>query len=183
MIIPGFLITWATFPGVIVHELAHKIFCHLTGTRVIEVCYFRFGNPAGFVIHETPSSPWKHILIGFGPLVVNTVVGFWIALMAYGLKNSPGDEGVLFPILMYLAVSIAMHSFPSTGDASSIWQGIWKQPSSILTKVVGTPLVGLIWLGAIGSFVWLDLLYGIGVCVGLPEYFGMGDAGLIGAVE
>lgn len=115
--------------------------------------------------------------------MVNTDVGFWIALMAYGLKNSSGEEGILFPILMYLAVSIAMHSFPSTGDASSIWHGIWKQPNSILTKVVGTPLVGLIWLGAIGSFVWLDLLYGIGVCVGLPEYFGMGDAGLLGAGE
>jgi hypothetical protein len=177
MFIPGFLITWATFPGVIVHELAHKIFCHLTGTRVLQVCYFRFGNPAGFVIHETPNSPWKHILIGFGPLVVNTFIGFWIAMMAHGLKDGSGEGGPLYLVLMYLAVSIAMHSFPSTGDASAIWHGIWKQPSSILTKVVGTPLVGLIWIGAIGSVMWLDLLYGIGICFWLPEYFGIAGAG------
>lgn len=167
--IPGFLITWATFPGVMVHELAHKIFCHLTDTGIREVCYFRFGNPAGFVIHETPSSPWKHILIGFGPLVVNTLIGLGIALLCSFLRESIGFIHYLYIALMWLAVSIAMHSFPSTGDAKSIWHGIWKQPSSILTKIVGTPLVGMIYAGAIGSVFWLDLIYGIGVCIGVPE--------------
>jgi hypothetical protein len=34
---------------------------------------------------------------------------------------------------------------------------------------VAYPIVGLIYLGALGSFFWLDLLYGIGVVVGLPH--------------
>jgi len=34
--IPGFIITWLTFPGVIIHEFAHKFFCSLTGTKVLE---------------------------------------------------------------------------------------------------------------------------------------------------
>ncbi len=152
-----------------IHELAHKIFCHLTGTKILEVCYFRFGNPAGYVVHEAPTSPWKHILIGFGPLVVNTVLGLMIALLALPFKDAVGSGQSLYMVLMWLAVSVAMHSFPSTGDASSIWGGIWRQPSSILTRLIGTPLVAVIYLGALGSIFWLDLIYGIGVCIGVPE--------------
>lgn len=168
MIIPGFIITWITFPGVIIHEFAHKVFCHLTGTRVLQVCYFRFGNPAGFVIHDQPTSTWKHILIGIGPLFVNTLLGFGIGLLALLFKGRNESEAV-FAFLMWLAVSIAMHSFPSTGDAKSIWNAVWEREAPILAKLVGTPLVGLIFLGAMGSIFWLDLIYGMGVVVGLPQ--------------
>lgn len=73
--------------------------------------------------------------------------------------------------LMWLAVSIAMHSFPSTGDAKSIWAAVWHREAPVLTKVIGTPLVGLIVIGAIGSIFWLDLIYGVGVVVGIPSLF------------
>ena len=170
MLIPGFLITWLTFPGVIVHEFAHKLFCHLTGTKVIQVCYFRFGKPAGFVIHEHPSTVWKHILVGVGPFFVNTVIGLLIGLSALFLKHLMGKESVAFIVLIWLAVSIAMHSFPSTGDARNIWAVVWKKDAPVLAKVVGTPLVGIIFAGAVGSIFWLDLIYGLGIVVGIPSF-------------
>ena len=83
----GQVITLLTFPGVIMHELAHMLFCLWTGTRVTKVRLFRFGNPAGYVIHEHPSSAWKTILIGVGPFFVNTIVGFLIALSAFLLRG------------------------------------------------------------------------------------------------
>jgi hypothetical protein len=167
MIIPGFIISWLTFPGVIVHELAHKLFCHWTGTQVLEVCYFRFGNPAGYVIHEKPTTVWKHILIGIGPLFVNTVLGLMIGLGVFALKRAQ-MPAVEFGLL-WLAISVAMHSFPSTGDAKSIWNAIWEKEAPVLAKLVGTPVVMLIFLGAIGSFVWLDLIYGVGIVIGIPS--------------
>jgi hypothetical protein len=170
MIIPGFIITWITFPGVIVHEFAHKLFCQLTGTKVLQVKYFRFGNPAGYVIHEVPSSTWRHILIGIGPLFVNTSVGLLLGLLCFSMKAHEIDDAFLVPLL-WLSVSIAMHSFPSRGDAKAIWNAIWHSRAPITAKVVGTPLVALIFVGAIGSIFWLDLAYGYGVVVGLPEYF------------
>ncbi len=168
--IPGFIITWLTFPGVMVHELAHKLFCEWTKTKVLEVCYFRFGNPAGYVAHELPSSVWRHVLIGIGPLFVNTVLGFCIGLFAipFMREHSGAGEFVKYAVL-WLAVSIAVHSFPSTGDAQSIWGAIWSKESPLSAKVLGTPLVGLIYAGALGSIFWLDLIYGIGVVVGLPS--------------
>jgi hypothetical protein len=169
--IPGFIIAWITFPGVMVHELAHQLFCVWTGTKVLKVCYFRFENPAGYVIHERPASLWAHMLIGIGPLFVNTGLGVVIGIFALPFKHS--IEPVYY-LLMWLAVSIAMHSFPSTGDARSIWSAIQRPDSPFVVKVVGTPLVGLIFLGAFGSMFWLDLFYGIAVVITLPELLWFG---------
>ena len=165
MFIPGFIISILTFPGVIAHEFAHKLFCQLTGTNVIKVCYFRFGNPAGYVVHEQPASIWKHILIGFGPFFVNTLFGITIGLAAYIFKG----EATANYLLAWLGVSIGMHSFPSSGDAKSIWSAVWQKGSPITARIVGTPLVGCILLGALGSFFWLDAIYGVAVSLVLPR--------------
>ena len=82
MIIPGVLISLLTFPGVIVHELAHQIFCRLTNTAVLDVCYFRLGNPSGYVLHEKPKNAGINILIGVGPFFLNSILGAIIALPA-----------------------------------------------------------------------------------------------------
>jgi len=166
--IPGFVIAIITFPGVIVHEFAHQLFCRLLRVPVFKVCYFRVGNPAGYVIHEAPKENWKSLLIGIGPFFVNTIVGFLIALPASipvvkFHQSNPADF-----LLIYLGVSIAMHAFPSTGDAKTIWSSFEKK-GNWLARFLVAPIIGLIYLGAVGSFIWLDLIYGVGVTIGLPE--------------
>lgn len=162
--IPGFIISIITFPGVIVHEFAHFLFCRIFGVAVFEVCYFRAGNPAGYVIHEPPRYAWQHVLIGIGPFFVNTIIGVLIALPAAVNFQGTSNSGLLDLALMYLGISIAMHSFPSTGDAQSIWNTLWdpKTPAPALLKIISTPLVGLIYIGAFASIIWMDALYGYG---------------------
>ena len=167
--IPGFLISWITFPGVIIHELGHQIFCILTGTRVRRVCYFRlFKNPPGYVIHDEASNVWKHIMIGFGPLIVNTVIGLALGITATFFRHRTGDMRLVYFGLIWLGVAIAMHSFPSTGDAKALWDAIWGPRSSILAKLVGMPLVGVIYLGALASMFWADVIYGVAIAIGIP---------------
>jgi Sel1 repeat len=161
--IPGFLISIATFPGVIVHELAHVAFCKFTDTPVLKVCYFRVGNPAGYVIHEQPTTVWRHIMIGVGPFFVNTLLGFTIGIIAIPMHVDFDHLTPLQVLLLWLGVSIAMHSFPSTGDARSIWHAVWSKGAPASARIIGSPLVGIIVLGAIGSIFWLDALYGVGV--------------------
>ena len=163
MLIPGFLISMATFPGVIVHELAHVVFCKFTGTRVLEVCYFRIGNPAGYVIHEQPSTVWRHILIGVGPFFVNTLLGFMIGIIAIPMHMDFEHFTPVQMLLLWFGISIAMHSFPSTGDARSIWHAVWSKRAPISARVIGAPLVAVIFAGAVGSIFWLDAVYGIGI--------------------
>ena len=169
MFVPGILITFVTFPGVIVHELAHQLFCRLYKVPVFQVVYFRLGNPAGYVLHEIPKNKWHSIMISIGPFIVNTVIGALVALPAALPVFKFDNAGPLDYFLIYLGVSIAMHAFPSTGDAKSIWSAMKQEDTAWWVKVIGYPVVGLICLGAIGSFFWLDLVYGAAVAVGLPN--------------
>jgi len=88
---------------------------------VLDVCYFRVGNPSGYVVHETPSSSLKHLLISIAPFFVNTIVGALIAAPASLAALKFNDPDPLDLVLIWLGVSIAMHAFPSTGDARSLW--------------------------------------------------------------
>jgi hypothetical protein len=168
MIIPGFLIAWITFPGVIVHELAHQLFCRWQGLAVLEVKYFQFGNPAGYVLHEVPPYAGQTFWIAAGPMVVNTVAGAIIAAPAMLACLTFGAGSPLDYLLLWLGVSIAMHSFPSTQDTKGIWSALGRDNTSVGLKLVGYPVCVLFFIGAVGSVVWLDLLYGVGVCMLVP---------------
>lgn len=157
--IPGIIITAVTFPGVIVHEIAHQLFCRWFKVPVFKVVYFQFENPAGYVIHEIPKNKMQTIMISIGPFFVNTIIGALIALPAALPVFTFETATLLDYFLIYLGVSIAMHSFPSTGDANSIWQAINEKNTPFWVKIIGYPVVGLIYLGSLGSMFWLDLIY------------------------
>ena len=167
--IPGFAIALATFPGVIVHELAHQLFCRFFKVPVFKVVYIQLGNPAGYVVHEAVKNKMQGMLISIGPFIVNTVLGALISLPAALPVFVFHTAGPLDYVLIYLGVSIAMHAFPSRGDANVIWQSINQSDTPAWIRIIGYPVVGLIYLGSLGSFFWLDVLYGIGVAVGLPR--------------
>ncbi len=157
--IPGFLISILTFPGVIVHETAHLLFCRLFGIPVYRVCYFRFGNPAGYVQHAQPRSFLQHFFISTGPFFLNSLVaiGLAIPVMLHGtLPASPRTY-----LLLWLAISIAMHAFPSTGDAKSLWTATRSRQTPFLVKILATPVVLVVFLIALGSIFWVDLAWGI----------------------
>lgn len=171
--IPGSIITILTFPGVIVHEFAHQLFCRLFNVAIFDVCYFRFGNPAGYVIHEHPAKTGQQIWIGIGPFIVNSVLGAIISAPSsiqvfWFLTGSPLDF-----FLIWLGISIAMHAFPSTGDAMTLLQALSAPGVSLVLKVVAYPIVGIIFLGAIGSIFWLDAVYGVAVAIAFPTFLVM----------
>lgn len=182
MIIPGFLISVITFPGVAVHELAHQICCRICRIPVYEVKYFRLQNPCGYVLHEPTANPWKNLITGLGPFFVNTIAGMIITLPAYfslwgaGRYYGTGFGGmkVIYYLLYWLGLSILMHAFPSTGDAKSMVQSILKNKEvNIFAKIVAAPFIGLIYIGPIGSMFWLDLIYGVAMSAVLPNLLGL----------
>jgi hypothetical protein len=169
MFIPGELIAILTFPGVIVHEAAHQIFCRFFRVAVLDVCYIRYGRPSGYVVHEPAVRPGQHVWISVGPFLVNTLVGALIAAPAAipVIQFEAGNP--LEYLLIWLGVSIAMHAFPSTGDAQAIRRTLKERKTSVLTKLIATPVVFIIYLGAAGSVFWLDLMYGVAVAMLLPN--------------
>lgn len=169
MIIPGIYVAVVTFPGVVVHELAHQLFCRWCGVAVYEVKYFQIGDPVGYVIHEPPKKAFHQLLIGTGPFLINTILAVIIAFPA-ALPIIQFSSGTFFDyVLLYFAISIGAHAFPSTTDASSMWNTIWHgENTSIWLKIILLPITGFILLGTLGSFFWLDLIYGVLISIGVP---------------
>jgi hypothetical protein len=170
--IPGQLIALATFPGVIVHEFAHMFFCKIRGVAVLDACYFRFGDPAGYVIHEKTTNFYSSFLIATGPFLVNTVLCFLICFPAYVPISYFGLEQPLSYFLMWLGVSIGMHAIPSTQDANNMWEDAKVHVRSLnVLAVVTFPLVIVIYIFNVLRVIWADLAYGILIGVGLPSLF------------
>jgi len=156
-IIPGFLIALLTFPGVILHEWAHKIFCDWSGITVYKVVYFRIGNPAGYVTHQLPKQYNQIFWISVGPLVINSLVA--ILLGYFASQTNLGSP--LYYLLYWLAISAGMHAFPSDLDASYIFnesKNLLKNGGSIL-HYLAYPFFWLIFIANKLRFFWFDLLY------------------------
>lgn len=171
--IPGILISAITFPGVIIHELAHQIFCRIMRVPVYEVKYFQFSNPCGYVMHESTENPFKTFMISIGPFLVNTLIGMIIiSPAAIELIIFEDYSNPLNLVLGWLGFSILMHAFPSTGDAKVLVNNIFKNRNvNILVKILVAPIIGLIYIGALGSLVWLDAIYAILAAMAIPNLF------------
>jgi hypothetical protein len=169
IMIPGWLIAIATFPGVIVHEAAHMLFCRLRGVAVLDVCFLQFGDPPGYVVHEIPKDFTSHFLISVGPFIVNTVLCLVLcfpALMRIQVFEM-GDP--LSYVLAWLGVSIGMHAFPSIQDASQLWGAATQSVRSLHPlAILSFPLVISIYVANLLRFFWADLIYGLAVGLGLP---------------
>lgn len=149
------IVSVLTLTGVVFHEFGHQIFCLLTGVKVHKVCYFRFGNPSGYVVHDWPKFFIQSFLITVGPFLTGTL----FAIFFFHISNNVvGDvwQRILF---IWLGGSTAIHAFPSDVDAKSLWENTNRQISRSLLALLGYPVVFVIWLVNRLKFVWFDLIY------------------------
>jgi hypothetical protein len=173
--LPGWLIALVTFPGVVVHEMAHRFFCDVTDTPVYEVSYFRpMGNPAGYVIHGRPKTLRAGLLISAGPLVINTVLcSILTVTVAYQVLVLHAD--LRDPVLIglgWLGYSIGMHAFPSRTDAASFAAQVQDAHGGGLTVILARTASGLITLANALRMIWFDAIYAVGVSLLVPLLLG-----------
>ena len=170
IIIPGWLIAVATFPGVIVHEAAHMFFRKLRGVAVLDVCFFRLGNPAGYVLHEPPKQFTTSFLISVGPFIVNSLLCIVFCFPAMVPVRVFGQADPIAYFLIWLGMSIGMHAFPSTGDANVLWREARNAARSFHPLALASfPLVILIYVANGLRFFWFDYAYGFALGFLLPE--------------
>ena len=144
-----------TFIGVIFHELGHKLFCDITGVKVVKVCYFRFGNPAGYVIHERPKKFSQSFLVSVGPLLS----GVFFTLLFYLISRSYTWQEWPKYMFIWLGASVAINSFPSNQDAESLWKDTNRHITRNFLAIVGYPFSILIWIANGLNLIFFDLIY------------------------
>jgi hypothetical protein len=170
MIIPGFVVCLLTFPGVIVHEAAHMFFCKLRRVAVLDMCFFRVGNPAGYIVHEEIGDFTSAFLICVGPLLVNSLLCIVICFPAFMPVRVFEIAHPLSYFLLWLGVSIGMHAFPSNHDAQNLFEHAKRAARSLNPlAILSFPLVLLIMLANLSSIFWGDYFYGVALGLGLPD--------------
>lgn len=163
-------VSYLTFPGVVVHEFAHAWACRRMGIAVVKTCYLRIGNPLGYVLHERPAYALQHIVVAVAPFFVSTCVALIVSSIAcvfFASHALAEFHDLVMPAAVWLSFSIALHAFPSSGDADALWADVRGREVGFMAKVLLVPVVCLIRLTGLGARVWLDALYAMAV-VALP---------------
>lgn len=165
-----FAVRLFSVPGVVVHEFAHKWACDLVGVTVLEVAYFRFGDPPGYVRHVQPDRYRKAFVVSVAPFLVNTGSAFCLFLglatlleTTGGIRTATSGQLAIAGVLCWFALSIGMYAFPSTGDANSLWnrsRAEWRRSPTVL---LGVPVVVVIYVANLLSRLWADALYALGI--------------------
>jgi len=167
--IPGWLIGLATFPGVIVHEAGHLLLCRAFKLAVFDVCFFRLGNPAGYVIHENTDDFNTIFFVSMGPFFANSLLCILFCSAAFLPVWELEVRDPLAWFFYWLGLSIGMHAFPSTDDLKHIWK---LAPSNAgrgnVLAIVSFPIVAVLYVLNFARFFWADLGYGIAIGILAP---------------
>lgn len=132
----GWCLTLATFPGVILREVSHKVTCDLSGTEVFEAMYFRWRYPVSYVLHARVSRYrylWLHAI---APLAMNSACA-----VALFLPHVFGASGTVDFLSLWLGFSCAANAFPDEGDAQVLWRQTKLALGQAPLAYLGYPLV------------------------------------------
>ncbi len=165
IIIPGPLMDILTFPGVILHEMAHKFFCDHFNIKVSQVKYFSFGGISGsgisgIVHHEHVSNENHNAIIALSPLLINSLAALIISMPYISILLHGADfvEELSFIdyFLIWVAFSCGFASLPSSTDLNSISDT--ADPKYIFIKKIISFFNHCEW---VGSLLWMLLLLSI----------------------
>ncbi|MCL5876036.1 MAG: metalloprotease family protein [Candidatus Dependentiae bacterium] len=163
--IPGELIAMVTFPGIILHEIAHRFVCDIFKIPVYEVMYFEMDSSrAGHVIHQKVDSVTKNFLIAVAPLLFNTVVCMIFTFPYSSASYITGDSIPNFfsAILWWIGMSAGINAFPSNQDVANL--SCSEEETTFFAGLVQLIVQCLNFLRR----VWLDFLYAYGISLILP---------------
>lgn len=173
--IPGEFIALATFPGVIIHEIAHRFFCDITNVGVYKIYYFiPFSQTAGCVLHEPTKSLWRALLISTGPLIINSLVCMLLTI-PYGITlylgttfalTNPNTHFLKFiglMILTWIGYSAGFNAIPSNQDMN----GLSELAQSRITKCCLSIFINIIAFFNIHFFIQAFYALAIGQIIPL----------------
>ncbi len=157
-LLPNWLIYTVTFPGVIIHELAHELFCILFGVKVTKSVYFQMNSDvAGYIEHEQPTTLNQLFWISAGPLVLNSILAIVLSHRFFAYEASY----LIQIITIWLAFSVGLQAFPSNQDAKNIISDSKELGGGITFSLISYPFFALIWLANFLKYFWFDIAYAL----------------------
>ena len=167
MFIPGPLITFLTFPGVVMHEIAHRFMCDILHIAVYDINYFSIGDTqAGYVYHQKTDNIAHDFLIGFAPLFINTFFCILFTLPYSSSVHITGDgiSNYSHMFLYWIGMSIGANAFPSNQDVQNILLMTEKNNTFFIVPLLCYLIQFLNYL----RFFWINFIYAFVISFILP---------------
>ncbi|KKP59249.1 MAG: hypothetical protein UR53_C0004G0002 [Candidatus Magasanikbacteria bacterium GW2011_GWC2_34_16] len=143
-----------TAPGVVVHELAHALFCLFAGVRVHKIKLFGFGQTAGYVVHDEPQKFYQGFLISIGPLLINSL----LALFCFSQFVLPYNRWQPF-VFLWLGIAIGLHAIPSDQDAKALFNLANHRVKRNPLIILAYPLILILYLLYLLKHWHIDFLF------------------------
>lgn len=165
--IPGPLVAALTFPGVIMHEVAHRFMCDILRVPVYGINYFSIDSArAGYVYHQRTNNTLHVFLISFAPLFINSFfcMIFTLPYMSTVHIAGEGINNFANGFLWWIGMSMGINAFPSNQDTDNVLSVAEENNSSFIVLLLCYLMKLMNWL----SYVWMDLVYAYGLSFILP---------------
>jgi hypothetical protein len=171
--IPGYLLSLFTFPGVIMHEISHRLMCDVFKVPVYHVRYFiPFSQQAGVVYHERIHNIKHHLCVAAAPLVINTILCMIFTLpmgaSQYIIGYSSSDIGIsisnyeaFYYFLWWIGISMGANAFPSNHDMEAV---LAAAPDSYGIGM----FTSMIQIANFLRIIWISFFYAYGISLILP---------------
>lgn len=165
--IPGPIIALITFPGVIMHEIAHRFICDLLHIPVYDINYFSMDDKrSGHVYHEKTEHVIHAFLIGFAPLFINSFFCMIFTLPYSSTVYIAGDAVSNYTItfIYWVGLSMGAQAFPSNQDIENV-SSLAKNNNAFF---IIEPLCSIIRFCNFLRFLGMNFLYAFTLSFVLP---------------
>ncbi len=173
LIIPKEFVALLTFPGIIVHEIAHRFMCDLFNIPVYKIDYFSLEkNSVGKVIHQKTYKYKEAFLIAMAPLFINSFIAM-ILMIPFFIHGQVKDIipaspdvliNLLFIIISWIGTTIGIHAIPSNQDVENLTELAHTKTAKNCTNIL-IVIIAFFNIPFIGF--WLRIFY-VGLIIGLP---------------
>lgn len=165
------LLSIVVFPGTMMHEFAHKKFCDWQGVTVRKASYFRFGETAGYIVHDDPDRISQVFWISIGPLIINTIFALVLSWFAFRVPLIPGNYLKIF--LFWLAFSAGVGAFPSNQDMGNVLDKSKRQAGffGYAFYILFYPFFALVYLANMLRRFGFDYFYALVLIFGAYYFF------------
>lgn len=170
ILVPSWLTSIITFPGVIMCEITRRFFYDIVEIPVYGICYFQFGNPAGYIVHGEVKGIKNSFLVTIGSLIANSFLCMILTLptmfsIFFLEESSPAP---VFIILAWIGFSIGIHAFPSNKSVDNFVDELKFNRQKRVPYFIALPFVLIIKLFNNLNIVWFNLFYAASLSSILP---------------
>lgn len=166
--VPGIVIAFITFPGVIIYQILRRFCLDLMHVPVYEASYFDFAHPTANIAHEKVNNLFKAYVIAVGPFIGCSALSFLLGLPIALLMSLSAPIGVEHWIIMWIAISIGMHAFPVPDDMDTLHECVRGLGGFNLLLPLSWMMLITVKIARFLRVVWFDAIYAGIIAFAIP---------------